>query len=417
MAKHLRTRTALVFSFSTLSVFASVLSVFIMQAVSYYHVSYSSAGTLESYMNFTQVILSFVAFSFILRTGYKRSIMLMLFVMSTICFCMPFLNYYWMLKVYLVFIGMTLVVLKIGIYSAVGLVTSDRKGHAYMITIMEASWMILSMLGMWILAYFIKKTPENWLYAFWVFGLIGMVNFLVWFLAPLDESATKKTAEEGIKKQLSELFTLCRKKIIIALILVFFLGSFVEQGIFAWLPNFYKDIVNLPSSVSIQLASLLTLSMALGRFLIAFLLKFMKWDKIMLCCYGFGALFLIVILFSMHQSNETIKIWSDIPITVLLLPLIGLFIAPTSPLLNSTILSSSPKGQHTFIMTILTIAGAVTGSLAARILGDLFEYFGGITAFRIATIIPLIILVIVILPYSKALEKYKARWMEQENKD
>ena len=92
MAKHLRTRTALVFSFSTLSVFASVLSVFIMQAVSYYHVSYSSAGTLESYMNFTQVILSFVAFSFILRTGYKRSIMLMLFVMSTICFSMPFLS-------------------------------------------------------------------------------------------------------------------------------------------------------------------------------------------------------------------------------------------------------------------------------------------------------------------------------------
>jgi MFS transporter, FHS family, glucose/mannose:H+ symporter len=337
--------------------------------------------------------------------------------MSTICFSMPFLNYYWMLKVYLIFIGMTLVVLKIGIYSSVGLVTSDRKGHAYMITIMEASWMVLSMLGMWILSFFISKSPEHWLYAFWVFGIIGMINFLVWFLAPLDESETKKTKDEGIKKQLKELVALSKKKIILALILVFFLGSFVEQGIFAWLPNFYKDIVNLPSSISIQLASFLTLSMALGRFLIAFLLKFMKWDKIMICCYGLGAVFLIIILFSMHHSNEAIKLWGDIPIAVLLLPLVGLFIAPTSPLLNSTILSSSPKGQHTFIMTILTIAGAVTGSIAARLLGDLFQYFGGITAFRIATIIPLIILVIIILPYSKALEKYKNKWMEQENQN
>jgi MFS transporter, FHS family, glucose/mannose:H+ symporter len=80
MVKNLRTRIVLVFSFSTLSIFASILSVFILQAVNYYHVSYSSAGTLESYMNFTQVILSFVAFSFLLKTGYKRAIMIVLFI-------------------------------------------------------------------------------------------------------------------------------------------------------------------------------------------------------------------------------------------------------------------------------------------------------------------------------------------------
>ena len=43
------TKTAIIYTFFTLSLFTSVLSTFILQAVNYYHVSNASSSALESY--------------------------------------------------------------------------------------------------------------------------------------------------------------------------------------------------------------------------------------------------------------------------------------------------------------------------------------------------------------------------------
>ena len=65
-------------------------------------------------------------------------------------------------------------------------------------------------------------------------------------------------------------------------------------------------------------------------------------------------------------------------------------------------------------MTVITIFGALTGSIAARLLGGLFDWLGGIQAFQITTIVPLILVALVILPYGKMINHHKAIISKQE---
>lgn len=407
-------KTALIYTFFSLSVFTSVLSTFVLQAVNYYHVSNAAAGALESYQNITQVILSFIAFSVLLNLGYKRAMLVMLSLMSLLCVAMPFLNYFWMLRVYLVFLGFALVFLKIGVYSSIGLVTSSQKNHAFFVAIIETTWMVASVVGMWILSYFLHQI--QWLYAFWVFAVIGFANVVLWLVAPLNEEALNVEKSKKIREQLRDIWQLCKSKLIISFIVIFFVAGLVEQGINAWLPAFYRSVISLPSNYSVQLASLLLLSMALGRVIVIFLLNYLRWDKILLLFYASGALFLIIMLNLVNHSNGVmINSWADVPLVALLFPLIGIFIAPTSPILNSTILSTFPKAKHTLVMTIITIFGALTGSIAARLLGELFDWFGGIMAFKLTTVLPLIIVALVILPYGRMINRHKE--MLNQNND
>lgn len=407
------TKATIIYTFFSLSIFTSVLSTFVLQAVNYYHVSNSVAGALESYQNITQVFLSFVAFSVLLNLGYKRAMVIMLSIMSLLCVAMPFLDYFWILRVYLVFLGFALVFLKIGVYSSVGLVTNSQKSHAFFVAIIETTWMVASVVGMWILSHFLHQV--NWLYAFWVFAAIGLGNVILWLITPLNEDALKVEQVKSIGGQLADLWQLSKSKLIFCFILVAFVSGSIEQGINAWLPAFYRSVISLPSNYSVQLASLLLFSMAIGRIMTIFLLNYLRWDKILLVFYSCGAVFLIVLLSLIKHSNGVeIVSWSDVPLVAILFPLIGIFIAPTSPLLNSTILSTFPKAKHTLVMTVITIFGALTGSAAARLLGGLFDYFGGVTAFRLTTIVPLIIIAIVILPYAKMINKHKEIISKQE---
>lgn len=416
MKSNLLTKSALIYTFLTLSIFTSALSIFVLQAVSYYQVSNASAGALESYQNLTQIVLSFIAFSILLNLGYKRAMVIMLTLMSLLCIAMPFLNYFWILKVYLVFLGFALVFLKIGVYSSVGLVTNSQKSHAFFVAIVETTWMVGSVIGMWVLSFFLHQI--NWLYAFWVFAFIGLVNVALWLVTPLNEDSLVIEKNKKIGEQLKDILQLCKSKLILSFIAIFFVAGLVEQGINAWLPAFYSSVINLPSNYSVQLASLLLLSMAFGRVIVIFLLNYIRWDKILLIFYSCGALFLIVML-SLVKNSHGIEItsWASVPLVALLFPLIGIFIAPTSPLLNSTILSTFPKAKHTLVMTIVTIFGALTGSIAARLLGELFDWFGGIQAFRLTTVVPLIIVAILILPYGKMINRHRDLIVKNNDKD
>jgi fucose permease len=61
------------------------------------------------------------------------------------------------------------------------------------------------------------------------------------------------------------------KLLILPLVLVFIICAFtyvlIEQSIMSWLPTFNKQVLKLPTALSIQMASILAASTALGRFI------------------------------------------------------------------------------------------------------------------------------------------------------
>ena len=95
---------------------------------------------------------------------------------------------------------------------------------------------------------------------------------------------------------------------------------------------------------------------------------------------------------------------SDVPFLGFVLPLIGLFIAPIYPLLNSPVLSSLPKKLHSPMSGLIIIFSALGGTLGSRIVGTLFEAMGGVNAFYFL-FIPIVLLIIFVLRIQAIIKK------------
>jgi fucose permease len=73
--------------------------------------------------------------------------------------------------------------------------------------------------------------------------------------------------------------------------------------------------------------------------------------------------------------------WSSAPVAAFLFPLIGLFMAPIYPGINSVMLSSLPKNQHSAMTGLLVIFSALGGTTGSLITGYIFGNFSGHFAF------------------------------------
>jgi fucose permease len=187
------------------------------------------------------------------------------------------------------------------------------------------------------------------------------------------------------------------------LVLVFLASAFffvmIEQGIMTWLPRFNEKIFKFSPGLSVQMASILALSLALGRFIAGYIAKKIAWVYLVIICVVLsGGILLIVLPQLQHDMNSVseIKSLSNVPLLGYILPLIGLFIAPIYPLLNSTVLSSLPKRLHAPMSGLIIIFSALGGTLGSRIVGELFESVGGSNAFYFL-LIPMILLIVFVL--------------------
>lgn len=398
-------RIAIFLTVCTLSMFACTLSTFIMQAVSYYHVSATSAGTLESYQNLSMVVFLVTLFSVILKLGYRRSLMVVISIMIIIAILMPIIDHYFMLKIYLVGLGLVFVAMKVILYSTVPLTVKDESQMAMVLSLLEFFWALASVVGMWIMAHIMQTYPETWLRFTWIFAGFGVLTLIVWKFTPLNEHAIEKVQHSSIIDQLKSMASLCNNRFLIAMIVVSFCASLVEMGVGAWLPGFYKQALALPDFLSVKIASFSLVATLLGRLVVVGLLKFVSWGKALFIYYSTGLLVLAYSLFNIHITTISVDSISQVPFVALILAFFGFFLAPGTPLLNSSILSRTSKEKHVLLMTVLTIVFAVASSIGARMIGQLIDHFGVITGFKLATLIPLFILVIVIIPYEKFIHK------------
>ena len=393
------------FSVLTLSMFASTLSTFVMQSVSYYHQTSTSAGTLESYQNLSMIVFLLALFSVIIKLGYKKSLLLIISIMIIIAIAMPLVNQYFMFKIYLVGLGLIFVAMKVIIYSTAPLACSNERTQAMLLSFLEFSWAMASLAAMWVMAYFLKHHPGNWLWFTWIFAAFGIVTIILWCFIRLDNSAIKNEQGKSMLKQLGEIGHLCKNRYVIALIVVAFFANFVEMGVITWLPGFYKEAINISGPIAIKIASFGLLASMLGRLTVIFVLIYLSFGRTLFLYYTVGLVILAYALFNMHVSHMHFSDISHIPFIAWLLVSFLFFVAPSTPLLNSSILSKMPKAKHILLMTLLTIIFAIASSLGARIIGMLIDRYGVIHGFKIATITPMIILIIIVLPYEKLLNR------------
>jgi fucose permease len=267
--------------------------------------------------------------------------------------------------------------------------------------------MVGILVGYFLFSYFVDNDDvksQSWLKVYYLLAAIAGAAFLLLLTTTIDESSVKKAEQEEAKNMADDFMGMI-KLIAKPLVLVFIFSAFfyvlIEQSIMSWLPTFNKDVLHLSTSLAIQMASILSASFALGRFFAGIIFKKMDWLYVLLGCLVISAaIVLITVPLTKNLSVGTIKSIADVPFVAFAFPLIGLFLAPIYPAINSVILSRLPKHKHASMTGLIVVFSALGGTTGSIITGHIFGAYGGQTAFYFS-LIPISIMAVLLFFFKR----------------
>lgn len=99
--------------------------------------------------------------------------------------------------------------------------------------------------------------------------------------------------------------------------------------------------------------------------------------------------------------------WLEAPIAAFIFPMIGLFMAPIYPAINSVILSTLPTAKHSSMTGLIVIFSALGGTTGSLITGRVFEAFDGQTAFYLS-IFPMAVILGCLYVFRRSVDRYSA---------
>jgi len=302
-----------------------------------------------------------------------------------VCLAMPQLPTFWMTKLMFAATGVGFALVKVSCYATLGLVTEDSKEHVSIMNFLESFFMVGVLSGYFIFSAFVDDSnpkSTSWLTVYYVLAALSFLAFALLMFAKLDESAAQNSTPRPLLQEFVDMIALCIKPLVLIFVISAFLYVLIEQSIMSWLPTFNSRILNLSTSLSIQMASILAAATALGRFIAGILLHKYDWFRVLMIGLLSAAL-LVTIALPMAGSvgSEQVTTWGAAPIAAFFFPLIGFCIAPVYPAINSVILSALPTHQHGSMAGLIVVFSALGGASGSIITGFLFETVGGQRAF------------------------------------
>jgi len=389
-------------------VFAILLNsvgIVIQRSLNVYGVTEKAASILEAFKDLPIAFVSFLVASFLPRFGYKRAMLIALLIVFFGCLGMYFGNSFDTAKLLFLSVGVSFALIKLSVYSLIGVVTNSPEEHSSLMSSIEGFFMVGIASAYFLFpAFFSDTDPNAWLNVYPVLCIIIAVSFVLLLFSKIN--APIETSGKNLKEDLLN----SAKLMTLPLVLVFIFSAFffvmIEQGIMTWLPRFNEKIFSFSESLSVNMAAILAISLALGRFIAGWMSKKIAWDKIIIVCslVAIGILLGVLPQLKPHENTIIFKTLTEVPFLGFILPLIGLFIAPIYPLLNSTVLSHLPKSLHSPMSGLIIIFSALGGTLGSRIVGILFGEIGGEKAFYFL-IIPIVLLVTSVIMIKRLIKR------------
>ena len=394
-------------------VFAMILGsigAVILQSMTTFDLTKVEASVLELFKDLSVIIFTLFIGSYLPRIGIKRSMLIGLALVTIGLLIMPIASAFWATKLLFALAGVAFGLVKVSVMSVMGLVTNTTREHNSLMSSVEGTYM-LGLLGGYILfGYFIGESlpaDTSWLNVYWVLATLSSLTFIVVWFAELDESEAKKESKDVQGSAFFAMFRLLLKPIVLFFALSIFTYVLIEQGISTWLPTFNKEVLYLANNLSVQFVSILAAASAIGRLVAGQLVKHIRWFTLMS-----GSLFcvalLIVLTLPLTYNLEIITIteWRKAPLAAFTFPLLFFFLSPIYPIINSVVLSSLPKHEHSKMGTLIVLFSALGGTSGSIATAFIFSIFGGQTAFYLA-IFPIILLVIYLFMMNKKMNEAK----------
>ena len=391
-------KLAMYLNYFVFAILLNSVGIVILKAQKNYGVDELQASILEAFKDLPIAIVSFLIASFLPRIGYKKAMLIGLALVTVACISMYFGNSFDTAKILFATGGVSFALIKVSVYSLIGTVTENQKEHNSLMSSIEGVFMIGIALAYFLFPAFNSDTnPDAWLNVYWLLAGISIVSFGFLFFAKVENQTEIPGVD--LADDFKQMFKLFAKLLTIVFVISAFLFVMIEQGIMSWLPTFNSKVLHLSENISIMMASILAISLAIGRLLAGVITKSINWIWVLSFCIIMAMLLVIFVLPKTvglqvigSEVNEITSL-SDIPLIGFAFPLVGLFIAPIYPLLNSVVLSALPKKLHSSMTGLIVVFSALGGTLGSRVIGYLFKNEGPENAFYY-TLIPMFLLLI-----------------------
>lgn len=399
---------ALVLIYMIFAILLNSVGTVILQSIATFGVDKPHASLLEAFKDLTIASTSFVVASFLPVLGYRRAMMVALAIVGLACLSMPLHPAFQTAEALFACVGFSFALTKVAVYSSIGLLTADKNEHSRLTNLIEGLFMVGVLAGGWLFSAFIDPVdPANprWFDVYWLLAGICAGIIVLLSVTPLDESAARAGSQPAGLESFTTMLRLLLRPLIYCFLISAFLYVLIEQSFGTWLPTFNREILKLPNTMSIQLASILAGATALGRIGAGVLLRRVRWHVLLnICVAAMGLLVLLTLPLAANIAVRPGVGWFSAPIAAYVIPLIGLLMAPIYPVINSVALSALPKPLHAAMTGLIVVFSALGGTLGSRITAIVFSNFDGIRAFYFS-LVPMLLLLIALHFFRRETER------------
>jgi len=406
--KNQRILLALFLIYFVFAILLNSVGTVILQVIGNYGVSKSSASVLEGFKDLPIAVVSFLVASFLPRIGYKNAMLAALALVTCASIAMPLLPSFWTTKLLFLCVGVSFALVKVSVYSTLGLIATDRRHHASIMNTLEGVFMVGVLSAYWIFGYFIDSADpasQSWLQVYWVLAVLCALTFLLVLSTPFDERPAQLPQGRSRWDDFTDMLKLFFKPLVCVFVITAFLYVLIEQSVGTWLPTFNNEILKLPAAMSVQVTSIFAACLAIGRLSAGVVLRKLNWYPVMNgCVIGMAAMVLLALPLTHDIVADPNVTWSSAPIATFLFPLIGLFMAPIYPGINSVMLSSLPKSQHSAMTGLLVIFSALGGTTGSFVTGYVFGNASGHVAFYL-TLVPISLVLVTLFFFKRQVDR------------
>lgn len=381
-----RVRAILFSAYFLFAILLNSVGTVILQSIATLGVSKEGASILEAFKDLPIAAVSFLVASQLPRLGYKRALMIGFVAVSAASIVMPLAPSFAAAKLLFFTVGVSFALVKISVYSTIGLLTEDKNSHASLLNLIEGFFMVGVLAGYWLFALFIDPAEPaslGWLRVYWVLAALAAANAAL--LMTTRFPAVRGGGAGRFDRDFADMIALMWRPAVLVFVVSAFLYVLIEQGIGTWLPTFNNEVLHLPQAMSVQAASIFAAALAVGRLGAGVLLRRIHWHTLLtICVAGMAALMLLTVPATRGLEPQANVTWLSAPFAAFILPMIGLFLAPIYPAINSVILSSLPRERHAAMAGLIVVFSALGGTTGSLITGQTFARFGGETAFLLS---------------------------------
>ncbi|KUJ56093.1 MFS transporter [Chryseobacterium aquaticum] len=348
-------------TFFIFSMVLNCMGIVILQ-LSQENIGYDKLGFLEAFKDLPIAFISLFAVNFISKVGAKKSLILALSIVGICSFILPFVEVFWFYKLWFAIIGTCFAIGKICVYGIIRNNITIEKSLAKTMNNVEASFMIgifVVNVGFgWLIA---SEYSEYWKFGFMFISIVSLVT--IYLLSRITIIEADKNLENNI---FSSLISFRKTSVILFFFVIFFI-VLTEQSFNSWLPTYYRNHLKVNSFFAIQASSMLAMFSYIGRIITANVIQrfsLVKYFTFCLVCI----MFLLSIIFGIQYFGS-----DQSEISLYLFPIIGLFLSPLYPLINSKMISQIESQKINTFTSLIVIFSSLGSSVSSITMSLLFE--------------------------------------------